>query len=184
MIISGQRTLAHEDLQVRGAMVASGFRQLGVGEGNAIALLLRNDFTFFEAAIGAAINGAYAVPINWHFKSIEVAHILNDCNAGILVVHADLLPGIENSIPVGTEVLVVPTPPEIIDAYGLSPFFSQVQGGLVNWNTWLEEQEPWNEAPCRPRSNIIYTSGTTGAAKGVVRHAQTPLESIRFAEIL
>ena len=42
--------------------------------------------------IEAATIGAYAVPINWHFKESEVSYILSDSEAKLLVVHADLLP--------------------------------------------------------------------------------------------
>ena len=79
--------------------MAGGFSALGVREGDAIAFILRNDFVFFEAAMGSAIIGAYAVPINWHFKSKEVAYILDDCAAKLLIILADLLPEIEVAIP-------------------------------------------------------------------------------------
>ena len=70
---------------------ASGFAALGVRQGDCVALLLRNDFAFLEASLAAVRLGAYAVPINWHFKADEVAYVLADCGAKVLVAHADLL---------------------------------------------------------------------------------------------
>jgi hypothetical protein len=64
--------------------------------------------------------GAYAVPINWHFTSEEAGYILADSRAKVLVIHADLLAQIASGIPVDMKVLVVPTPPEIGDAYGVA----------------------------------------------------------------
>ncbi|MBV9064914.1 MAG: AMP-binding protein, partial [Methylobacteriaceae bacterium] len=81
---------------------AAGFDALGVGEGSSVALLMRNDFAFFEASLAAVRLGAYAVPINWHFKADEVGYILRDCDARVLVVHADLLPAIQEAIPAET----------------------------------------------------------------------------------
>ena len=73
---------------------ASGFAALGLKPGDCAALLLRNDFAFLEASLAAVRLGAYAVPINWHFKADEVAYILADCGAKVLVAHADLLAGV------------------------------------------------------------------------------------------
>ena len=92
---------------------------LGVGEDDSVALMLRNDFATFEANMAAGQLGAYAVPINWHFTPEEAGYILADCRAKALVIHADLLPQIASGIPADMKVLVVPTPPEIGDAYGV-----------------------------------------------------------------
>ena len=53
------------------------------------------------------------VPINWHLKAEEVAYILADSGAKILVCHADLLPQIRDGLPADVRLLVVTTPPEI-----------------------------------------------------------------------
>ena len=93
-IISGERRLGQAELAGRAARAASGFTALGFGEDSAVAIMLRNDFAFFEAAMGAALIGAYAVPINWHFKDDETGNIIRRCSARALIIHADLLPGI------------------------------------------------------------------------------------------
>ena len=77
-LISGERRLSREDLSSRVLRAAAGFDALGVGEGASVALLLRNDFAFFEASLAAVRLGAYAVPLNWHFKAYEVVYILGD----------------------------------------------------------------------------------------------------------
>src|SRR3954447_4771823 len=107
-LISGERLLSRAQMGDRVVRGAAGFDALGVGEGASVALLMRNDFAFFEASLAAVRLGAYAVPINWHFKADEAGYILRDCDARVLVVHADLLPGIEDAIPPGTACLVVP----------------------------------------------------------------------------
>ena len=58
--------------------------------GDSVALFLRNDFPFLIASHAAIRLGVYAVPVNWHFKADEVAYMLGDCGARVLVVHADL----------------------------------------------------------------------------------------------
>ena len=105
LILSGARTLKQSVMLERAARAASGFASLGIGENGAVALVLRNDFAFFEAAMGAGLIGAYAVPVNWHFKADEAGYIIQDCGAKAVVVHADLLPQIRDGIPAGVSRL-------------------------------------------------------------------------------
>ena len=93
-IISGERSISYPEIHARIARAATGFRALGLGGGTPVAMMLRNDFAFFEVSGAAAALGSPVVPINWHLKAEEVAYILADSGAKILVCHADLLPQI------------------------------------------------------------------------------------------
>ena len=53
-IISGDRYLSAAALDVNAARAASALHSAGVWQGDFVALLLRNDFAFFEATFGAA----------------------------------------------------------------------------------------------------------------------------------
>jgi len=81
-----------ETLLARARQAATGFQALGLGPGDSVALLLRNDFPFLEASLAAIILGGYAVPVNWHWKPEEVAYLLGDCDARVVVAHEGLLP--------------------------------------------------------------------------------------------
>jgi len=169
-IRSGERELGQEELVERSARAATGFAAMGVGNEDAVAIMLRNDFPFFEASMAANMLGARPVPINWHFREEEGGYILRDCAARVLVVHADLLPQIEAGIPQGVEVLVAETPPEVCRAYGISDNASRASVTVRSWSEWLSNQEPLAllDSP-PPPSSMIYTSGTTGHPKGVKR---------------
>ena len=180
-IVSGGRSLAQQDLMDRVLRAAAGFAAMGIGEDSAVTMMLRNDFAFFEAAMAGTLIGAYAVPINWHYKADETAYIITDCGSEVLVVHADLLPGIRDSIPAHVQVLVVPTPPEIQAAYGIDPAACAVPPDAVDWNEWVAGHSPWREAPRPARTNMIYTSGTTGRPKGVRRAPADPEMAARMA---
>ena len=170
-------------LMENAARGATGLSALGIGSGDSVAIMLRNDFPFFEASMAANAVGAHAVPINWHFQEEESAYILRDCKAKALVVHADLLPQVRSGIPKGVETLVVPTPPEIQTAYGLSPGQCAQAGDLANWSDWVASHEP-RQLSAPPPSSMIYTSGTTGNPKGVRRDPYTAESAARLAAMV
>ncbi len=120
-VVSGARRSSFEALEARARRIASGLAALGVGQGACVAILMRNDIAFMEASYAAQTLGAYAVPVNWHFKAEEIAYILADSAARVLVGHADLLAPIAADLPAGVAVIAVPTPPEVAAAYGVKP---------------------------------------------------------------
>ena len=72
-VVSGVREISRNTLFERAACAATGLGEVGVGVGDAIGMVLRNDFAFFEASFAAQRLGAYSVPINWHGKTTEIA---------------------------------------------------------------------------------------------------------------
>lgn len=183
-VILDQRSVERDALMQRAMRAARGLHEMGVREGDAVALLLRNDFAFFEAQQAAAALGAYAVPINWHGKPEEVLYIVNDVQPKVLVAHADLLAPVLAQVPPETQVVAVPTPPEAMRSFGLSDEAAAMPPGATEWNAWLEAFAPWDGPPLRSRATMIYTSGTTGRAKGVKRDAATPEQAAAYVELL
>ncbi|MCC2104399.1 MAG: AMP-binding protein [Hyphomicrobiales bacterium] len=180
-LVSGDRHMTRAELDERAARAAHGFRDIGVKPGDSIALFLRNDFVFFEASLAAQRIGAYAVPINWHFKAEEVEYILNDCGARAFIVHADLWPRVAHIVPAGVHVFIAPTPPELGAAYGLGPQDCVVPAEAQNWNVWVHAQQPAENLPPPATDSMIYTSGTTGNPKAVRRNPATPAQMEKAA---
>jgi long-chain acyl-CoA synthetase len=184
LIYLDQRAMAREALLLQARRAARGFAALGVGEGDTVALLLRNDFAFFEVQQAAAALGAYAVPINWHGKAAELRYILEDARPVVLVAHADLLAPVREHIPAHIKLLVVPTPLEVQQRYGITAKSAQAAAGDAVWPDWCARFEPWDGPARRSRATMIYTSGTTGHPKGVRREAATPEQSLAYVEML
>jgi long-chain acyl-CoA synthetase len=183
-ILSGERQLSQAELLENVARAAAGFSAMGIGPEDTVAIMLRNDFPFFEASMAANYVGAHAVPINWHFQADEAGYILRDSGTKVLVIHADLLPQARAGIPSGVQVFVVPTPPEIQSAYGIKPEQCAPPEGLPQWNDWIKQQKSRELGPPPPPSSMIYTSGTTGNPKGVRREPWTERSAAKMAEMV
>lgn len=173
-VISGDRFRSLTDLRAAGAKAASALHDMGVWQGDIVALLLRNDFVYFEASAGAMLLGASTVPLNWHLTSEEIGYILDDCGAKVLLAHADLLTEGVLAVTSDIQVVAVDTPPEIAQAYGLKPEECQTQIPVPVWDQWLESYAPWRQEPRQVIGPMFYTSGTSGQPKGVKRKAVAP----------
>jgi long-chain acyl-CoA synthetase len=173
-IISGERKRSHAEVAGRVDRIAGGLQRLGVKQGDSVCILMRNDIAFLEAAYAAMRLGAYAVPVNWHFKPEEINYVLKDSGTSVLIGHADMLHALRDAIPDGVTVLSVPTPPEILASYKIDPGHLARSDFTTDFESWLEQQAPY-DGPALPQpANMIYTSGTTGHPKGVRRNAPTP----------
>ncbi|MFC3068960.1 acyl-CoA synthetase [Phenylobacterium soli] len=183
-LISGDRTLGSEALAERAARAASGLKSLGLGAGDLVALYLRNDFAFFEASAAAGLLGAYPTPVNWHYTPVEARYLFENSGAKAIVIHADLLAGVREAIPEGVPVIVVPTPPEIAQAYGVDPKLTQPPPGFPIWDEWLKGFAPLAEPLAEAPGTVIYTSGTTGHPKGVRRAPPTPEQAAMTGAVI
>ena len=179
-LVSGARKADKTEVEERARGIAGGLRAQGVGEGDCVAILMRNDIAFLEASYAAMMLGAYAVPLNWHFKPDEIAYVLADSGAKALIGHADLLHGL-GAVPDREFLrLAVETPPEIITAYQVEAAHLSVPAGVIAFEAWLAQHPPYDEPPRPQPQSMIYTSGTTGRPKGVRRRAPTSDELVRL----
>lgn len=169
LVRCGERTVPLAEVKSRALRVARGLRDAGIGEGDVLAVMMRNDIPFLEAMLGARIAGVYAVPVNWHFGPEEAAYILQDSEAKALLVHADLVPQLTGAVPRGMQLWGAPTPAHIAAAYGVPEERRRVPMPLEDWDSWVAEQTPWEGPPAMSRGVMFYTSGTTGNPKGVMR---------------
>jgi long-chain acyl-CoA synthetase len=172
----GESSRSYAELFGRALRLAAGLSGAGVGAGDRIALLLRNSLEFLEASIATVPLGASAVPINWHWRGDEIAHVLTDSGAKALVLHADLWPAIAERVPAGVALIAVA-------GDGGDPV-PALPGRVLEFERVIAGNEPLAQAPEGSPSSIIYTSGTTGRPKGVVRAQATDEQREAVQELL
>jgi long-chain acyl-CoA synthetase len=143
---------------------AAALRAQGVGDGDVVALLLRNCPEAIELMMAVRHLGAQWCPVNWHFKRDEVQYVLHNSGARLLIADAALLAALPG-LDAGT-ARVWAVRGDGLDATGVPA-----------WNTLRDATPPLVGPAAAPRGAMFYTSGTTGQPKGIVRHPFTPQQA-------
>ncbi|KUH87945.1 MULTISPECIES: long-chain-fatty-acid--CoA ligase [unclassified Mycobacterium] len=154
-LVAGDRTLTFADLDERSNRAAQAFRAAGVGFGDRVAFIEKNGIEFFEVVCALSKLGAIVVPVNWRLAPAEMAHIIDDADARVVVVGTEFfghVEAIENRLAAA------------VVAVGEHPRWPR-------FDAWLAEHP--TEDPCVTTQPddvafLMYTSGTTGAPKGVM----------------
>lgn len=142
----------------------------GAREDGAVALLMRNDIFYLTAMEACRHVGAYYVALNWHLAPQELALILKDSGATVLIGHADLLASLAGHIPASVRVLAVPTPAHIQETYGVAtPEGGAMTPGVEEAGTLMQAASPFTGETPKMRGLFAYTSGSTGLPKGIKR---------------
>ncbi len=155
-IVFKNQQLSYEELNQRATWVAQNLRQLGLRVGEQVAVLLPNCPEYIIAMFGIFKAGGVLVPINSFLTPNEVAYILEDCEATVLISSAKFsrqlaacskLESLKHMVMVGKA-----TPKQLS--------FDKLL--VADTSAELPKLSPDN------RALIIYTSGTTGHPKGAL----------------
>ncbi|MBF6327574.1 AMP-binding protein [Nocardia transvalensis] len=180
VIRCGGRVRTQEQAQWRAGRLAAALVAAGVGGGVRVAVMLRNDIEFLEVSLAVAAAGANPVPVNTGWQAPEVAHLLADSDARLVLVHTEFVEVVEQAIAVANitaELVEVAMPPGLLAELGRDPALATPTGRYPTLEQWIAGQpEPLGhvEGAMADSMGLIYTSGTTGRPKGVVRERLTP----------
>lgn len=162
----GERKTSGADFDDRVQRLAAVMQAQGVCEDDAVAILMRNDTAYIETVAACRLVGAYYATLNWHSAPAEIAHILSDSQAKILVGHSDLLRALAAAEALDIPVLAVKTPKSLQDAYSATP---ELAPGHLDLDALMMATAPKGLEPLPTRGLMAYTSGSTGRPKGIQR---------------
>lgn len=152
-------TMTWADLRRRVAALAGALSGRGVGFRDRVMILMLNRTEFVESVLAANMIGAIAVPLNFRLTPTEIAVLVEDCVAHVMLTEAALAPvaiGVRNIQPLLSVIVV---------AGGSS------QDSVFGYEDLLNEAGDVHEPVDIPNDSpalIMYTSGTTGRPKGAV----------------
>lgn len=181
-LLFGDERRTPDEMAELTARLAGALVDVGVGEGDVVAVMLRNEPIYVAAALACRLLGAYLCSINWHFKASEAGWILADSGARVLLIHDDLVAQVEEAIPPGVVRVGVRPRPRTLVAHGVDPARAARREGVIDGEAFLRRGAPVRAPRAAPRLPMPYTSGTTGRPKGVRRVPVPAGEASSMAE--
>jgi long-chain acyl-CoA synthetase len=144
------------ELAARANRVSNGLRALGLERGDTLAVVVPNGVEMMELVLGAQQIGLYLTPINHHLVGPEIAYIVSDSDAKVLVGHERFA----GALTVAAEEANFPEDRRF------------AIGSVPGWRPFSDLTD--SQPDTRPENRTAgapmhYTSGTTGRPKGVKR---------------
>ncbi|BBY81010.1 long-chain-fatty-acid--CoA ligase [Mycolicibacterium pulveris] len=166
------QTTTWRELDERVANLAGALNRRGVEFGDRVLILMLNRTEFIEAFLAVNKLGAIAVPVNFRMTPPEIAYLVGDCQAKVIITEA-VLAGVAAAVRDIDSTLTT-----VIVAGGAT---DQTTIGYDDLIEEAGEPAPTVDIPNDSPALIMYTSGTTGRPKGaVLTHTNLAGQALTF----
>ena len=168
-LISGERVVDFETLNGRANKAASVFQKLGCLTHDRVAVMSFNSIEGFEISNGLRKVDLLGVPVNYRLRDSEVAYVLNDSGARVVVAGPDLVDVVDAA---RGEVVHDPH------------FVALGERTPAGWLSYRDLMTGPSDRLLNPSgggglgASMIYTSGTTGHPKGAWRPNGVNIENV------
>ncbi len=148
------RVVSYRELNDRSNQGAQLFRRLGLRRGDHVALCMENNEHFHQVCWAAQRAGLYYTTVSSRLTAPEVAYVVDDCDAKVLVTSAALREVAEG---------LAGQCPKLVARF-------MVNGTAPSFESWEAATAAQPAAPIADECEgapMLYSSGTTGRPKGV-----------------
>ncbi len=159
-LLVGDTKISYERLQKKVDTLARFLELSDIRRGDRVAIFMQNSKEFVISLFAITKIGAVAVPVNTFLKSDEVAYILNDCGARMLMASSE-----QKGV---VEPLWQSTAIERVVWEGDYEALDNKNIGFDEIFEILKSHEHMEHPDLDDLAIIIYTSGTTGNPKGAM----------------
>ncbi len=152
-LICDDRSLTYAELDSETSQVANALLAAGVGPQDRVGIIAKNVPEYFTLTYGAAKINAVSVAVNWRLAPPEMAYILDNAEADVVVVEDEFLGHLDS--------MDLPREPLIVAVGGDS--------GHLQYREWIDghaTDDPKYPTEIDDTGVQLYTSGTTGLPKG------------------
>jgi len=154
-LMCGAARMTWREVAQKSAQIAAGLRAKGLKRGDRVALLLGNRLEFVLAMFAAAHQGLVTVLLSNRQQKPEIAYVLENCGAKLLIHEASL----SDRLPDARDVPDLLHRIAVDDDARLSRFAEIADHPPLAAATQVGEEDT---------AMILYTSGTTGRPKGAM----------------
>ncbi|SFJ49275.1 class I adenylate-forming enzyme family protein [Bradyrhizobium sp. Gha] len=171
-LVCGNVRLSWRQALEQSAQIATGFRKLGLQRGDRVAILLGNRIEFPLLLFAAAHEGLVTVLLGTRQQKPEIAYVLSDCGAKILIHEAALTERLPDSQDA----------PDVMHRIAIDSDPAQSRFAVLADNAPARAPVDVSE---EDTAMILYTSGTTGKPKGaMLAHCNIVHSSMVFVSCL
>lgn len=178
----GVARIGYADLRRRSLRTSAVLAGLGVGAGDRVATLAWNTQAHVETWFAVMGMGAVCHTLNPRLTEAQLAAMVVQSGASILIVSGDLEPlarRVAARAASITQVLTIDSQVEPADAGGAAPTVRRLEPLLTD----APETSVWGDFDETAPSGLCFTSGTTGAPKGVTyTHRSSFLHALRLLQ--
>lgn len=159
--------------------VAGGLASLGVAHGEAVAMICTNRPEQLVVDLAALHLGAAGSSLYNTLPAAELAHILDDLEARVLVTERAFLDVVSRALGEGCERIEYVVVVDEEDPSGLDgvTMLGLAELGRLRAPEGFDLHHRWRAVGREDIAQIIYTSGTTGPPKGVELSHRSALQS-------
>lgn len=143
-VTCGSWTLSYAQMTDRARALAGGLRSRGLSSGDRVVMQMQNGLEYPEVLVGCWLAGVVPVPVNAKLHSREVAHIVENSGARLMLRSEKYEP-----VETGVEQITCESP--AYAALIAAPPLDEIAATVSEDLAWL-----------------FYTSGTTGRPKGAM----------------